>query len=83
MSASAPACDERFAPLSAQRRFAWAVAARAALTNSLTVSALLADIDVEQVAERLCTAPELFQIPPAVREPWPITIARPRSRRCF
>ncbi|OXR40290.1 hypothetical protein B7C42_07628 [Nocardia cerradoensis] len=68
MSASVPACDERFAPLSAQRRFAWAVAARAALTNSLTVSALLADTDVEQVAEQLCTDPELFQIPPAVRE---------------
>lgn len=67
MSASAPACDERFAPLSAQRRFAWAVAARAALTNSLAVSALLADTDVEQVAEQLCTDHELFQLPPDLR----------------
>jgi DNA processing protein len=81
VSASALACDERFAPLSAQRRFAWAVAARAALTNSLTVSALLADIDVEQVAERLCTDPELLHDRAAAVEALLLTPEDPDSTR--
>ncbi len=59
---------ERLAPLTSRRRLAWAVAARAALTNSLAVSTLLADTDVEEVADRLCTEHELFQIPPDVGE---------------
>ncbi|MCC3311431.1 hypothetical protein [Nocardia africana] len=68
MSASDHVFDERLAPLTSRRRLAWAVAARAALTNSLAVSTLLADTDVEDVADRLCIEHELFQIPSDVGE---------------
>ncbi|WP_181063636.1 DNA-processing protein DprA [Nocardia nova] len=67
MSRTDHAPDERFAPLSPARRLAWAIAARAALIDSSAVSTLLAHTDVEEIAERLSTEHELFQIPPDVR----------------
>jgi DNA processing protein len=68
VSASDDAFDERLTPLASRRRLAWAVTARAALTNSLAVSILLADTDVEDVADRLCSEHELFQIQSDVGE---------------